>query len=477
MSSLADLPELVGFFSYSREDDEDSDGALSRLRDRIHRELGSQLGRSRHEFRLWQDKSAIAHGTFWENEIKTAVAQAVFFIPIVTPRAMRSQYCGVEFKTFLERERELGRDDLVFPILYIRVPALEDERLWRDDPIVSVVAKRQYLDWQQARHRSFTEADVAQKIDRFCHNIADALRKPWVSPEERKAQEEVVARRQAETETERQRQKAEAHRAADEEARQRAAEQARQKHEAHVERTQIAALEANAHEDEAEQRAEAERRRANEGGLPGELEVRRRAEEEERGRLRASQARPSRLPLAAGLLLGVVLVGAIGAWLALSPTPAPVAPPGSTKTPASPAPTPAPPAARPAAGTAIPGLSVAFGDTIDKVRSTYNIQGGPTNYCDAGKPPCFKLEVGNGLSFYFEHDEVLSLVQAVSPFSGSIGGVHIGDGLRSLPKPYLVQRGSETSTISIFKLDGDFLWCYAYTGTGTVFMIQAFRSK
>jgi hypothetical protein len=85
MSSLAELPELVGFFSYSREDDEDSDGALSRLRDRIHRELGSQLGRARQNFRLWQDKSAIAHGALWESEIKGAVAQSVFFIPIVTP--------------------------------------------------------------------------------------------------------------------------------------------------------------------------------------------------------------------------------------------------------------------------------------------------------------------------------------------------------------------------------------------------------
>ena len=35
MSSLADLKELVGFFSYSRRDDERSEGALSRLRARL----------------------------------------------------------------------------------------------------------------------------------------------------------------------------------------------------------------------------------------------------------------------------------------------------------------------------------------------------------------------------------------------------------------------------------------------------------
>jgi hypothetical protein len=59
MSSLAELPELVGFFSYSRSDDEHSDKALSLLRKRIRNELRLHLGP---ELRLWQDTEAIAHG-------------------------------------------------------------------------------------------------------------------------------------------------------------------------------------------------------------------------------------------------------------------------------------------------------------------------------------------------------------------------------------------------------------------------------
>jgi hypothetical protein len=62
MSSLADLPELIGFFSYSREDDADSQGALSALRGRIQGELRGQLGRTAKTFRLWQDKEAIPSG-------------------------------------------------------------------------------------------------------------------------------------------------------------------------------------------------------------------------------------------------------------------------------------------------------------------------------------------------------------------------------------------------------------------------------
>src|ERR1700686_4862641 len=93
MGSLADLPELIGFFSYSREDDKDSQGALSALRSRVQAELRGQLGRSSNTFRLWQDKEAIPSGTLWETEIKNAVAQSAFFIPIITPTVVASPYC------------------------------------------------------------------------------------------------------------------------------------------------------------------------------------------------------------------------------------------------------------------------------------------------------------------------------------------------------------------------------------------------
>src|ERR1700688_1734686 len=100
MSSLADFPELVGFFSYSREDDEDSHGELSALRDRIQRELRGQLGRSKKTFRLLQDKEAIPSGSLWKKEIETAVAQSVFFIPIITPTSVGSEYCKFELDSF-----------------------------------------------------------------------------------------------------------------------------------------------------------------------------------------------------------------------------------------------------------------------------------------------------------------------------------------------------------------------------------------
>jgi TIR domain len=198
MSSLADLPEIVGFFSYSREDDEAFEGTLSALRGAIQRELSAQLGRSKTTFRLWQDQEAIAPGKLWKSEIKTAVEQSVFFIPVVTPRAVKSHYCKFEFEVFLSREQELGRADLVFPLLYIRVPALESEAQWRTDPVLTIVGMRQYVDWRPFRQLDVRDTTVRVAIERFCDKIVEALREPWVSPEERQKQQEIEAARQAE---------------------------------------------------------------------------------------------------------------------------------------------------------------------------------------------------------------------------------------------------------------------------------------
>jgi flagellar biosynthesis GTPase FlhF len=189
--------------------------------------LSARLGRSETTFDLWQDKEAIAPGQQWESEIRTAVEQSVFFIFIVTPRAVNSHYCKFKVEAFLAREQALGRTDLVFPILYIGVPELEDEAQWRKNFVLLIIRARQYFDWRPFRHLDVHTTAVREAIERFCNKIVEALRKQWVSPEERRKQLEIEAARQAEEkrQAEEQRQ-AEAARRAEEE--KRLAEVARQ---------------------------------------------------------------------------------------------------------------------------------------------------------------------------------------------------------------------------------------------------------
>jgi formylglycine-generating enzyme required for sulfatase activity len=213
----SELQEIVGFFSYSRRDDQHSMGALSRLRARIQSELRLQMGR---DFRLWQDTAAIPEGARWEGEINKAIAEALFFIPIVTPSAISSAHCSFEYAAFLKREAALGRDDLIFPILYITVEALDDERQWRKSELLKVIGSRQYLDWRKYRHLDPSSPEVALQIEQFCRNIYKALRRPVVTSEERKHEEHAEAKREADEQPRLRKETADVHkRARDEERR------------------------------------------------------------------------------------------------------------------------------------------------------------------------------------------------------------------------------------------------------------------
>ena len=201
MRSLADTTEIVGFFSYSREDDEDSNGTLSLLRERIQRELRGQLGKSAREFRLWQDKEAIAPGKLWRAEIEAAISQSAFIIPIVSPTTVRSEVCQIEFDLFHKRERELGRNDLIFPILYIRVPGLDDPIQRQTDPVLKMIAERQFVDWRALRHLDAYSLQCSQAIELLCSKIADALRASYETLEEREERRKSTeALRQSEIE-------------------------------------------------------------------------------------------------------------------------------------------------------------------------------------------------------------------------------------------------------------------------------------
>jgi hypothetical protein len=300
MSSLAELFELVGFFSYSREDDEAFRGTLSGLRDGIQRELSAQLGRTKKTFRLWQDQVAIAPGKLWESEIKKAIDESFFFIPIVTPRTINSKYCRFEFEEFLAREKAIGRSDLIFPILYISVAALENEARWRDDPVLSTIGSRQYVDWRSLRHLDVQTAAVREQIERLCQKIVEALNDPWISPEERRRMEEAKSRQQAEEEARRleaetKRRAEEEQRQAEAKARQQAEEEARRletetKRRAEEEQRQAEAKARQQAEEEA-RRLEAEtKRRAKKEQRQSEAKVRQQAEEEAR-RLEAETKR------------------------------------------------------------------------------------------------------------------------------------------------------------------------------------------
>ena len=148
-----------------------------------------RASRTDKNFKLWRDKDALAAGEHWKRKLKAAVSESVFFIQIVSPSAINSSFCRFELDSFIERERKLGRDDLVFPLLYVSVPELDDERKG-DDAVLSIIADRQYLDWRHIRHQNVNSTEVMQTVEQFCSTVAKKLREPWTPPEGHKVVEE-----------------------------------------------------------------------------------------------------------------------------------------------------------------------------------------------------------------------------------------------------------------------------------------------
>ncbi len=204
-----------------------------------------------------------------------AVEQSVFFIPIVTPRAVNSNYCKFEFEAFLARERALGRADLVFPILYVPVPALQTRRngatipCFRRSPSGNMSIGRPSVIPTLIRPPCGRRLGAfASRSSRRCiihgnrrRNASSARRPQPSSDEDQRRQQEAETKRHAEEDARRTKDEADAQRIAEErkqqdtEAKRRADEAGRHKR-AEAEARQRAQEERLGRDVEAKQRAD-----------------------------------------------------------------------------------------------------------------------------------------------------------------------------------------------------------------------------
>jgi len=146
--------------------------------------------------------------------------------------------------------------------------------------------------------------------------------------------------------------------------------------------------------------------------------------------------RPWRLVAAGAAVAAIIAAGAV-LWPKLVSLLRPAGPPTVQTTSQAPlnrrAATPSAQQMTAGVSSAAEGLSVAFGDTMERVRAAYDIRSDPTNGC-ASNSPCLTLAAPlNGVMFFFKKDsQLLYEIRADAPFPGSIEGVHIGDALQDV---------------------------------------------
>jgi hypothetical protein len=138
----------AAFLSYARFNDQHDDGLISAFRDRLAAEVRAQTGA---EFAIFQDRNDIAWGQSWQERIDDALDAATLLVVIVTPGLFASAPCRAEFQRFRERERRLGRTDLILPVYWIEARQIEDPATRADDEMAAALASRQFADWRDLR--------------------------------------------------------------------------------------------------------------------------------------------------------------------------------------------------------------------------------------------------------------------------------------------------------------------------------------
>ncbi len=161
----------VGFWSYARQDDSHSDGHLSQLRAIVGKAISLRVGE---EVRLFQDTEAIPFGTDWAAQIEDAISQTTFFVPVITPRFLKSESCRDEFNAFRHRMKALARSDLIFPIHYVDVDRLADSNaIFGDD--LAALRRQQWIDFRPLQFEDAKSPRVRQWADSLATSVVRAM--------------------------------------------------------------------------------------------------------------------------------------------------------------------------------------------------------------------------------------------------------------------------------------------------------------
>lgn len=171
----------AAFMSYARRDDDLDDGFLSKLRQRLSAQVQAQTG---NEFSIFQDLDT-KWGQNWESQIDRALDSAIFLIPIITPSFLASKQCRREVLRFIDRETQLGVDDLILPIYYRPVNISKGASGHLKDPVVAKLAgqlsKSQFMDFRELYGMPINRVKVKRKIFEMARHIASRLDEMVVS--------------------------------------------------------------------------------------------------------------------------------------------------------------------------------------------------------------------------------------------------------------------------------------------------------
>lgn len=187
------MPQSQAFLSYTRKDNTFFGGQITPFREFL--ELGVQVVTGQTDFSIFQDIEGIEFGQQWQKILDQAISGALLLMPIVTPLFFNSAGCRDELQKFLDHEKALGRDDLILPIYYVTAPVLEKKDLLDKDPLASVIASRQRVDWRPQADLAIDDPKMRVAVRALAEKIAAAIERTATSALESLAPEAAGAER------------------------------------------------------------------------------------------------------------------------------------------------------------------------------------------------------------------------------------------------------------------------------------------
>lgn len=162
----------AAFLSYARVDDECCGGGISAFRKALEGEVRLQTGR---DIRIFQDRDSIAWGQEWRARIDSSLVAVTFLVPVLTPSFFASDECRRELQRFVDRERRLGRRDLILPVYWISAGPLQGPARGARDGLAQELVARQYTDWRELRFQHLTDPNTRRALAGLAAHFRDAL--------------------------------------------------------------------------------------------------------------------------------------------------------------------------------------------------------------------------------------------------------------------------------------------------------------
>ena len=161
-----------GFWSYVHDDDDAEGERISRLAKDVTAQYQMLTGET---IELFLDIETLKWGEDWQETVNSNLATVAFFIPVMTPRYFMSAECRRELQFFARRATNLGIEELILPLYYVTVPAIENRTV--TDDLVELARKFHWEDWRELRFLEVSSERYRRGVAKLAELLGDANRR------------------------------------------------------------------------------------------------------------------------------------------------------------------------------------------------------------------------------------------------------------------------------------------------------------